>query len=100
MTATAPHPANASGSFGFTQTTTIGAIARIGTVCEATMYGRKPRWSRRDCESATAIRKPAVAPSAKPTAASFAVNAAASSSTSIRSGPLRREGSKSWPTMS
>src|SRR6266545_6062822 len=27
------------------QTTTIGATARIGTVCEATMYGRKPRWS-------------------------------------------------------
>src|SRR2546423_13104175 len=27
------------------QTTTIGAIARIGTVCEATTQGRKPRWS-------------------------------------------------------
>ncbi len=30
------------------QTTTIGAIARIGIVCEATMYGRKPRCSSRD----------------------------------------------------
>src|SRR5688572_8083057 len=28
------------------QTTTMGAIARIGTVCDATMYGRNPRWSR------------------------------------------------------
>src|SRR6476620_5513720 len=32
MTATAPQPWNGPGSFGFTQTTTIGAIARIGTV--------------------------------------------------------------------
>src|SRR5687768_12143731 len=44
ITATAPQSSTGEGSFGFTQTTTIGAIARIGTVCEATMYGRKPRW--------------------------------------------------------
>src|SRR5919206_1489150 len=36
----------------FSHTTTIGAIARIGTVCDATMYGRKPRWSRREWTSA------------------------------------------------
>jgi hypothetical protein len=35
--ATAPQSLSPSGIFGFTQTTTIGAIARIGTVCEATM---------------------------------------------------------------
>ncbi len=37
MTATAPHPCSDAGSFGLTQTTTIGAIARIGTVWLATM---------------------------------------------------------------
>src|SRR5919204_3351499 len=31
----------------FSHTTTIGATARIGIVCDATMYGRKPRCSRR-----------------------------------------------------
>ena len=36
---------HAAGSFGLTQTTTIGAIARIGIVWLATMYGRKPRCS-------------------------------------------------------
>ena len=64
------------------------------------MYGRKPRCSSRDSESTTAIAKPTAAPSRKPAAASLAVNAAASSSTSISSGPFRRDGSKSWPTMS
>ena len=48
-------------------TTTIGAIASSGIVCEATMYGMKPRSRKRDCESATAIAKPITAPSAKPT---------------------------------
>ena len=80
--------------------TTIGAIARIGIVCDATMYGMKPRWSSRDSESTTAIANPKIAPRTKPAAASFAVKSAASSSTSISSGPFRREGSKSWPTMS
>ena len=40
------------------QTTTIGAIARIGTVCEATMYGRNPRRSSRECASTTPSGKP------------------------------------------
>ena len=52
-------------------TTTIGATARIGTVCEATMYGRISRSSRRDCESATASTKPIAAPSRKPASASL-----------------------------
>src|SRR5439155_23295810 len=33
------------------QTTTIGAIARIGTVCDATTYGSSPRCSIRECAS-------------------------------------------------
>src|SRR5579864_2677796 len=37
ITATAPQPCSGPGSFGLTQTTTIGAIARIGTVWLATM---------------------------------------------------------------
>src|SRR3954451_14321110 len=37
ITATEPHPESECGSLGFTQTTTIGAMARIGTVCDATM---------------------------------------------------------------
>ena len=46
------------------------------------------------------MRKPNAAPSRKPTAASFAVKRAASRSTSIRSGPFRRDGSKRVETMS
>jgi hypothetical protein len=82
------------------QMTTIGATARIGIVWEATMYGRKPRWSRREWARTTPSTNPIEAPSTNPTAASFAVNSDASQSTSISSGPFRREGSKSWPTMS
>ncbi len=37
ITATAPQPCMFAGSLGFTQTTTIGAIARIGIVWLATM---------------------------------------------------------------
>ena len=61
-------------------TTTIGAIARIGTVCEATMYGRIPRSSSRDCERATASPKPTTPPRRKPASASLPVNHAALSS--------------------
>ena len=42
------------------------------------MYGMKPRWSRRECASTTAIAKPNTAPIRKPTAASFAVKSIAS----------------------
>ena len=69
-------------------TTTIGAIARIGTVCEATMYGSTPRSSRRDCESATASAKPIAAPSTKPTIASFVVNQRRVPEEWISHGPL------------
>ncbi len=100
MTATAPQSLRPSGSRGFTHTTTIGATARIGIVCEATMYGRNPRWSSPECASTAPRVNPTTAPRTKPTAASFAVKRAASKRTSISSGPLRREGSKSWPTMS
>ena len=76
ITATAPQPWSPAGSFGLTQTTTIGAIARIGIVWLATMYGRKPRWSSRECTSTTPIAKPTTAPIANPNAASFAVKSA------------------------
>src|SRR6266545_533208 len=87
ITATAPQSWKRSGSFGFSQTTTIGATTRMGTVCEATTQGRKPRWRMRKCASRTPSAKPSTAPSAKPTAASFAVNAAASSRIVISRGP-------------
>src|SRR5690348_14916415 len=41
ITATAPQSWKRPGSFGFSQTTTIGATTRIGTVCDATTQGRK-----------------------------------------------------------
>src|SRR5437764_11876718 len=71
----------------FSQTTTMGATARIGIVCDATMYGRKARCISRECTSATARKKPTIAPPAKPIIASFAVNHADFSSTVISSGP-------------
>ena len=71
----------------FSQTTTIGATARIGIVCDATMYGSTPRWASRECTSATARTKPTTAPIAKPASASFAVNHAEWRSTVISSGP-------------
>ena len=65
------------------------------------MYGRKPRCEQpRVHEHDRRSRSRSTAPSRKPTAASLAVKSAASQSTSISSGPFRREGSKSWPTMS
>ena len=78
ITATAPQPCSEPGSFGFTQITTIGAIARIGIVWLPTMYGRKPRCSSRHCASTTPSTKPKIAPSAKPAAASLAVKSALS----------------------
>src|SRR5579864_3006100 len=93
MTATAPQPCSDGGSFGFTQTTTIGAITRIGTVWLATMYGSRPRCASRECTSPTASAKPTTAPIAKPTTASFAVKSALWRSTEPRLGWLTCAGS-------
>ncbi len=71
----------------------MGATARIGTVCEATMYGMNPRWSSFDWNRSAPSTKPTVAPSANPITASFAVKSAAFSRTVISSGPLTRDGS-------
>ena len=57
ITATAPQPCSGPGSFGLTQITTIGAIARIGIVWLPTMYGMKPRCSTRHCASSDAERE-------------------------------------------
>jgi len=83
---TMPHLHDVVAAF-WQPTTTIGAIARIGTVCEATMYGMIPRSRKRDCDSTTARRKPIVPPSRKPARASLPVNQAAFSSERIRGGP-------------
>ncbi len=48
-------------------------MARIGIVWLATMYGRKPRCSRREWTRITPSPKPTTAPRPKPTIASFAV---------------------------
>src|SRR5439155_664968 len=72
--------------------TTIGATARIGTVCDETTYGSRPRWRRRHSESATPSRKPNVAPSAKPTSASLAVNQVACRSWTSRMSPVPEVG--------
>ena len=79
----------------FSQTTTIGATARIGIVCDATMYGRSARCASRECTRPTARTKPTIAPIANPASASFAVNHADLSRTVIRSGPSKRDGSPS-----
>ena len=48
------------------QITTIGAIARIGTVCEPTTYGWKPRRSRFEKWKTTPIAMPTIAPISEP----------------------------------
>ena len=55
----------------------MGAIARIGTVWETTMYGRKPRRSTVECASTTREQE-ADRPrrARKPASASFAVKSA------------------------
>src|SRR5579862_465007 len=81
MTATAPQPCSDGGSFGFTQTTTIGAITRIGTVWLATMYGSRPRCASREWTRPTASANPTTAPIANPTTASLPVKSALCTST-------------------
>jgi hypothetical protein len=81
------------------QTTTIGATARIGIVCDATMYGRNARCASRECTSSTASTKPRIAPPRKPTIASLAVNHAECRSTEMSSGPCSREGCQSASTI-
>ena len=81
-------------------TTTIGASARIGIVCDATTYGMIPRCRTPKRAIRAPSRNPTVAPITNPTAASFAVKSAASSMYRASSGSPSRIGSKSAPTMS
>src|SRR5918995_4489731 len=60
----------------------------------------KPRWSRFEWTRTTPSANPTEAPRRKPTKASLAVKRAASPSTSMSSGPFRRDGSNSCPMMS
>src|SRR6478735_3405429 len=48
------------------QITTMGAIARIGTVCEPTTYGWKPRRNRFEKWKTTPIAMPTIAPMTNP----------------------------------
>src|SRR2546423_328273 len=67
----------------------------MGTVCEATTYGRNPRCRAREWARSAPRTKPPTAPMAKPSAASRPVNAAALSSVTISRGPCAFGRSKS-----
>ena len=81
-------------------TTTIGAIARIGTVWDTITYGSRPRSSSRKRAKSTARASPVTAPSAKPIRASSAVYAALWAmirSQGVPSAPSRRNSARiSW----
>ncbi len=79
--------------------TTMGAIARIGTVCDPTTNGSRPRSRKRTCESRTASAKPKTPPSRNPAIASFIVKSAALKSEWMSGGPPVVVGSqKAWTT--
>ena len=80
-------------------TTTIGAIARIGIVCEPTTYGIRPRWSIWYRAITAPSVKPTIVPIAKPTSASLAVKSAALKSNVINSSPSSWTGSNRAPTI-
>ena len=82
------------------QITTIGAIARIGTVCEPTTYGWKPRRRRFEKWKTTPIAMPTTAPMRKPAAASRAVKSAFSKRSCASGGCSVAAGSHSLLTMS
>src|SRR5438067_5410952 len=63
MTATASQPPR-------NQITTTGAIAMIGTVCEAMTYGTSARSSSGECTNTMATPSPSAAPNTKPPKAS------------------------------
>jgi len=69
ITATAPQPCSGPGSFGLIPTTTIGAIARIGMVGLATMYGIRARCRKREWTSRTPSEKPTTTPIPEPASA-------------------------------
>src|SRR5437763_14024135 len=86
MTATASHPPR-------NQITTTGAIAMIGTVCDATTYGTSARSRSGECTKTIARTRPSTAPKTKPPNASRKVKTAAMTSTTPSGGPVRCAGS-------
>ena len=86
ITATDSHPA-------CSQMTTTGAIAMIGTVCEATTYGTSARSRMPEWTNTMARASPSTAPITNPPNASRNVKIAASTSTSPSGGPFRCAGS-------
>src|SRR5437016_2127317 len=93
MTATASHPPR-------NQITTTGAIAMIGTVCEATTYGTSARSSIRECTNTIARASPSTAPNTNPPKASRKVKKPALTRTIPSGGPLRCAGSTNDAAMS
>src|SRR5437879_9113263 len=93
MTATASHPPRS-------QITTTGAIAMIGTVCEATTYGTSARSSSCECTNTIARASPSSAPNTKPPNASRNVKIPALTSTRPSGGPLSCDGSTNDTAMS
>ncbi len=57
-------------------TTTIGAIARIGTVCEAMIQGSRLRSSTGECTMPTASKIPSTVPNTKPSSVADTVTPA------------------------
>ena len=93
MTATASHPPRS-------QITTTGAMAMIGTVCEATTYGTSARSSSRECTKTIAKPRPRSAPNTKPPNASRNVKIPAFTRTIPSGGPFRCAGSTKDAPMS
>ena len=54
-------------------TITIGAMARIGIVCEAIIHGIRLRSSEVKCTMPTAIKTPSAVPKAKPSSVEVSV---------------------------
>ena len=88
------------GSDGLDEITTTGAIAMIGTVCEATTYGTSARSSSCECTNTIARASPSSAPNTKPPNASRNVNIPALTSTRPSGGPWPCAGSTNDAAMS
>ena len=80
-------------------TTMIGAMARIGTVWEATTYGTSARSARREWTNRMPRPRPRNPPRTKPVSDSRNVNRALPARMRKSGGPSRWAGSKNAATM-
>ncbi len=81
-------------------TTTMGAMAMMGTVWLATTYGMNARSASADLVNSTPSANPKAAPMANPTKASRSVQKDRPSRSRMRRFPPRRTGRNSSHTMS